>query len=176
MPLELKPFLDYVDGIKKQFSDLKESLKGLDIEDALKRYEQRKAEMRQVFIDTRKDDYVSYRETIQYRTIEATHGPVSPGEPRHTSHDSDTFKGPDGMVFDSIVYGESTEIGDTNKDYNVLPGNKLVYVHVSARSRYRGEGESHIRIQPSITWKFEEDMAEIRAAKDWEEIDKIVNH
>ncbi|PRS78132.1 hypothetical protein C6Y04_05970 [Bacillus sp. GBSW2] len=174
MPQNLKPYTDYVDGIKKQLIDVKASLKGLEIDEAIEKYEKRKEEIRQVFIDTRKDDYVNYRETIQYRIIEAEHDTVFPGEPRHSSNDSDTFKGPDSMIYDSLVYGEITEIGDTSKDYNVLPGNVLVYVHVNARSRYRGEGKSHIKIQPSITWKFDENMVEIKSTQDWEKIVKEI--
>ncbi|MBR0638765.1 hypothetical protein [Bacillus safensis] len=170
MPQKLKPYTDYVDGIRKQFIDVKESLKGLEIEEALKRYEQRRKEIRQVFIDTRKDDYVNCRETIQYPVIEAEKDPVLQGEKRRSSYGDATCQGPDGMVFDSIIYGEITEIGDTEKKYDVPPGNTLVNVHVIATSKYLTQGKSHIKIQPSITWKYDESMAEIKSAQDWEKI------
>lgn len=172
---ELKPLIEYIDGIKKQFADLKESLKGMDLETALKEYEKKRAEIQKDFIEQRKDDYLSYRETILNGTFEATHGEVWPGEPRHTSRHGGDILGPEGMVFESIAYNPSTEKGDTSKTHIVLPGNHAVHVVVTATARYRGEGESHIRIQPSITWKYEEGVAEANAVKDWNEIDKIVN-
>ncbi|MBL4974821.1 hypothetical protein I5F18_21275 [Bacillus halotolerans] len=172
---ELKPLIEYIDGIKKQFADLKESLKGMDLDTALKEYEKGRAEIQKGFIEQRKDDYLSHRETILYGTFEAEHGEVSQGEPRHTSRHEGTVQGPEGMVFESLAYNPSTEKGKTSKTYLIHPGNQAVHVVVTATARYRGEGRSHIRIQPSITWKYEEGVSEANAIKDWNEIDKIVN-
>ncbi|HFU4567761.1 hypothetical protein P9F86_05245 [Bacillus altitudinis] len=170
MPQKLKPYTDYVEGIRNQFNDVKDSLKGLPIEEALKKYEKRREEIRQVFIDTRIDDYVNFRETIQYPVIEAQHDPVTQGEPRHASRNEADMLSPDGMVFESIDFGAQNEKGDTEKRYDLLPGKAGVKVYVIARSRYRGEGESHIVIQPSITWKYDESIVEIKSAQDWEKI------
>ncbi|PFJ49814.1 hypothetical protein COJ02_27545 [Bacillus thuringiensis] len=122
------------------------------------------------FITRRTAEYREAREKDPRPNIEAEVDSVHRGQARHSDNTYRDYDAPTGMTFDNLEWNPVTEIGDTNKEYQLKDGGIRVWVHINARSRYKPDGKSHILVQPTIYWKYIEREIALKVAEEWKQL------